>query len=45
MLEMMYPYLPEPMRNKETFKWMLSNPAYRKQARGGEEEKESGIRA
>ena len=31
MLEMMYPYLPEPMRNKETFKWMLSNPVYRKQ--------------
>jgi len=29
--EMLYQHLPEPMRNKETFNWMLSNPEYRKQ--------------
>ncbi len=29
--KMLYPYLPEPMRNPETFKWMLSNPEYRAQ--------------
>jgi len=29
--EMLYQHLPEPMRNKETFDWMLSNPEYRKQ--------------
>lgn len=29
--KMLYPYLPEPMRNPETFKWMLGNPEYRKQ--------------
>jgi hypothetical protein len=29
--KMLYPYLPEPMRNPETFKWMLSNPEYRQQ--------------
>ena len=28
---MLYQHLPEPMRNKETFDWMLSNPEYRKQ--------------
>jgi hypothetical protein len=28
---MLYQHLPEPMRNKETFNWMLSNPEYRKQ--------------
>lgn len=29
--EMVYPYLPEGMRNPDTFKWMMSNPAYRQQ--------------
>lgn len=31
MQKMLYPYLPEPMRNPETFEWMLSNPEYRQQ--------------
>lgn len=31
MQSMVYPYLPEGMRNPETFKWMLSNPEYRQQ--------------
>jgi hypothetical protein len=31
MQSLLYPYLPEPMRNPETFEWMLSNPEYRKQ--------------
>lgn len=31
MQEAMYQYLPEHMRNKETFDWMMSNPEYRKQ--------------
>lgn len=31
MQKMLYPYLPEPMRNPETFKWMLDNPEYRAQ--------------
>lgn len=31
MQEAMYQYLPETMRNKETFDWMMSNPEYRKQ--------------
>ena len=31
MQEMMYPYLPEGMRNPETFKWILSNPEMRGQ--------------
>ena len=29
--EMLYQHLPESMRNKETFEWMLNNPEYRKQ--------------
>lgn len=29
--EMLYAHLPESMRNKETFEWMLNNPEYRKQ--------------
>lgn len=29
--KMVYPYLPEEMRNPSTFKWMLQNPEYRKQ--------------
>ncbi|XP_039021902.1 protein TIC 40, chloroplastic-like [Hibiscus syriacus] len=29
--QMVYPYLPEEMRNPETFKWMLQNPQYRQQ--------------
>ncbi|MCL7037830.1 hypothetical protein MKW94_020649, partial [Papaver nudicaule] len=29
--KMVYPYLPEEMRNPETFKWMLQNPEYRQQ--------------
>ncbi|KAI3972813.1 hypothetical protein MKX01_019471 [Papaver californicum] len=29
--KMVYPYLPEQMRNPETFKWMLQNPEYRQQ--------------
>ncbi|XP_010453825.1 PREDICTED: protein TIC 40, chloroplastic [Camelina sativa] len=29
--KMVYPYLPEEMRNPETFKWMLKNPQYRQQ--------------
>ncbi|XWS30835.1 hypothetical protein CRYUN_Cryun23aG0024900 [Craigia yunnanensis] len=29
--KMVYPYLPEEMRNPETFKWMLQNPQYRQQ--------------
>ncbi|KAI7836497.1 hypothetical protein COHA_009645 [Chlorella ohadii] len=32
--KMLYPYLPEPMRNPETFEWMLSNPEYRTQLEG-----------
>lgn len=31
MQQMLYPYLPEPMRNPETFEWMLNNPEYRAQ--------------
>ncbi|XP_027932553.1 protein TIC 40, chloroplastic isoform X2 [Vigna unguiculata] len=29
--KMVYPYLPEEMRNPDTFKWMLQNPQYRQQ--------------
>ncbi|XP_031393768.1 protein TIC 40, chloroplastic [Punica granatum] len=29
--KMVYPHLPEEMRNPETFKWMLQNPQYRQQ--------------
>lgn len=29
--KMVYPYLPEEMRNPSTFKWMLQNPQYRQQ--------------
>lgn len=29
--KMVYPYLPEEMRNPATFKWMLQNPEYRQQ--------------
>ncbi|KAF4357711.1 hypothetical protein F8388_025715 [Cannabis sativa] len=29
--KMVYPYLPEEMRNPTTFKWMLQNPEYRSQ--------------
>ncbi|KAF5747467.1 protein TIC 40 chloroplastic [Tripterygium wilfordii] len=29
--KMVYPYLPEEMRNPTTFKWMLQHPEYRKQ--------------
>ncbi|CAL5414269.1 unnamed protein product [Camellia sinensis] len=29
--KMVYPYLPEEMRNPATFKWMLQNPQYRQQ--------------
>lgn len=31
MQEMMYPYLPEPMRNPETFNFVLKDPTMRKQ--------------
>ena len=31
MQKMLYPYLPEPMRNPETFEWMLNSPEYRDQ--------------
>ncbi|KAK3247644.1 Protein TIC 40, chloroplastic [Cymbomonas tetramitiformis] len=31
MQQMIYPYLPEGMRNPDTFKWMLQNPEYRAQ--------------
>ena len=31
MQKTMYQYLPENMRNKETFDWMLSNPEFRGQ--------------
>lgn len=31
MQELLYKHLPEPMRNPQTFEWMLSNPQYRKQ--------------
>ena len=34
MQEMLYPYLPEGMRNPQTFEWMLSNPEYRAQLEG-----------
>lgn len=34
MQKMLYPYLPEPMRNPETFDWMLNNPEYRAQLEG-----------
>lgn len=29
--KMVYPYLPEEMRNRDSFKWMLQNPMYRQQ--------------
>nr|Q8GT66.1 RecName: Full=Protein TIC 40, chloroplastic; AltName: Full=Translocon at the inner envelope membrane of chloroplasts 40; Short=PsTIC40; Flags: Precursor [Pisum sativum]AAN75219.1 chloroplast protein translocon component Tic40 precursor [Pisum sativum] len=29
--QMVYPYLPEEMRNPSTFKWMMQNPEYRQQ--------------
>ncbi|TKY47309.1 TIC 40 [Spatholobus suberectus] len=29
--KMVYPYLPEEMRNPTTFKWMMQNPQYRQQ--------------
>lgn len=29
--KMMYPYLPEHMRNPETFKWMMENPEMKAQ--------------
>ncbi|CAK8566158.1 unnamed protein product [Lathyrus sativus] len=29
--KMVYPYLPEEMRNPSTFKWMMQNPEYRQQ--------------
>ncbi|GKV47072.1 hypothetical protein SLEP1_g54007 [Rubroshorea leprosula] len=29
--KMVFPYLPEEMRNPDTFKWMLQNPMYRQQ--------------
>lgn len=35
MQKLIYPYLPEGMRNPQTFEWMLKNPATRQQARGG----------
>lgn len=31
MQQTLYPYLPEGMRNPQTFEWMLSNPEYRAQ--------------
>lgn len=31
MQKMLYPYLPEPMRNPETFEWMLNDPTTRAQ--------------
>ena len=29
--KMLYPYLPEHMRNPDTFQWMMENPEMRKQ--------------
>lgn len=34
MQKMLYPYLPEPMRNPESIEWMLNNPEVRKQMEG-----------
>ena len=31
MQQLLYPYLPEGMRNPQTFEWMMSNPEYRAQ--------------
>ncbi len=31
MQKMLYPYLPEPMRNPQSIEWMLSNPEVKKQ--------------
>jgi hypothetical protein len=31
---MLYPYLPEPMRNPSSIEWMLNNPEVRKQMEG-----------
>jgi hypothetical protein len=31
MQKMLYPYLPEAMRNPESIEWMLNNPEVRKQ--------------
>ena len=31
MQKLLYPYLPEGMRNPETFQWMMNNPEYRAQ--------------
>lgn len=34
MQKMLYPYLPEPMRNPQSIEWMLNNPEVRKQMEG-----------
>jgi hypothetical protein len=31
MQKMLYPYLPEPMRNPQSIEWMLNTPEVRKQ--------------
>ena len=31
MQKMLYPYLPEPMRNPDSIEWMLNNPEVKKQ--------------
>lgn len=31
MQKMLYPYLPEPMRNPSSIEWMLNNPEVKKQ--------------
>jgi hypothetical protein len=31
MQKMLYPYLPEPMRNPQSIEWMLNNPEVKKQ--------------
>lgn len=31
MQKLLYPYLPEGMRNPDTFYWMMNNPEYRAQ--------------
>jgi hypothetical protein len=44
MQKMLYPYLPEPMRNPESIEWMLNNPEVRKQMEGVFAQSVSGCR-
>lgn len=43
MQKMLYPYLPEPMRNPASIEWMLNNPEVRKQMEGVFAQSVSGV--